>query len=65
MAIRETIEARITARDHVILYADERTGDQEVEDWASDHEALRGDAFEDRWRLIEDEAGDLVLVPHN
>ena len=63
--LRETIENRIKARDHVILYADERTGNDEIEGWASAHPALRDGAFEDRWLLRENEDGDLVLVPHS
>lgn len=61
---RETLEQRILSRDHVILYADERTGDDELEDWLSSHESLRSGAFEDRWMVGENEDGDLVLTPH-
>jgi len=49
--LKTRIEARIAAGDHIIMWADERTGDDALETWASiscDHE------------LEENEEGDLV-----
>jgi hypothetical protein len=63
--LKQRIEQRINDRDHIILWSDERTGDDELEDWASDHPSLRDGTFEDRWLLRENEDGDLVLAPHN
>jgi len=51
MTLEARIEARIEAGDHIIMWAEERTGDDALETWASascDHE------------LVDSEAGDLV-----
>ena len=56
-ASREEVEDRIVgAARTVVLFADERTGDQPFEDWATQFAAANGLV------LGEDEDGDLVIV---